>query len=180
MRIDPKYFNIFLLIVAIIAATLIAVFTLSNRTAEKSDFRDRMFAQDTLQTVWWPKVQSDDSLRIADFEGQYVVLDFWANWTDASIESHKELSRIQNKYPESLNVIAASVSLQEEEVLSYIQENQFSFQFVAGSKYFSEFNVPGLPAQLMYNPDGELKHVFLGYPDNSQYDSLRVLINHGE
>lgn len=180
MRIDPKYFNVFLVIVAIIAATLIAVFTLSNRSAEKSDFRERMFAQDSLHTMWWPKVQAEDSVRISDYEGYFVVLDFWANWSDASIDSHTQLAEIKNKFPDTLQVIAAAVGLQKKEVISYIEKHQFPFQFVAGSKQFSAFNVPGLPAQIIYNPDGELKHVFLGYPGDSQYDSLRVLINHGE
>jgi hypothetical protein len=180
MRLDPKYFNKFLLIVAILAAILIAFFTLSNRSAEKSDFRDRMFAQDSLKTVWWPKVQADDSLRIFDLKGQFVVLDFWANWSDASIESHKQLAQIQNQYSDTLQVIAASVSLQKEEVFSYIEKHDFPFQFVAGSQHFSAFNVPGLPAQMMYTPAGELKHVFLGYSDDSQYDSLRVLIANGQ
>lgn len=177
MRIDPKYFNVFLVIVAAIAAILIAVFTLSNRSAEKSDFRDRMFAQDSLKTVWWNKVQSDDSVRISDLKGQFVVLDFWANWSDASIKSHNQLAQIKSKYPDNIQVVAASVGLQKEEVYSYIEKHKFPFQFVAGSQYFSEFDVPGLPAQMMYTRDGELKHIFLGYSDNSQYDSLRALIN---
>ncbi|NIT59290.1 MAG: hypothetical protein GWN00_24620, partial [Aliifodinibius sp.] len=56
MRIDPKYFNTFLLIVAVVAASLIAYFIVSNRVAEKSDFKQRMFAQDSLQTTWWNSV----------------------------------------------------------------------------------------------------------------------------
>lgn len=179
MRLDPKYFNVFLVIVAAIAAILIAVFTLSNRSAKKSDFRERMFSQDSLKTVWWPKVQEEDSLRIADLEGQFVVLDFWANWSDASLNSHKQLAKIKKQYPDTLQVIAASVSLQKEEVFSYIDKNNFPFQFVAGSRHFSAFNIPGLPAQLVYNSYGELKHVFLGYPDDSQYDSLEILLNNG-
>lgn len=180
MRLDPKYFNVFLVIVAAIAAILIAVFTLSNRSAEKSDFRRRMFAQDSLQTVWWTKVQSDDSLRISDLKGQFVVLDFWANWSDASINSHNQLARIKSQYPDTLQVIAASVSLQKEKVNSYIEKHNFPFQFVAGSQHFSEFDVPGLPAQMMYTPNGVLRHIFLGYSGSSQYDSLRALINNEE
>lgn len=180
MRIDPKYFNVFLLIVAIIAATLIAVFTFSNRTAEKSDFQQRMFSQDSLKTQWFSKVQQDDSLRVQDFEGQFVVLDFWSDWSDVSEQSHKKLAEIKQQYPDRLEVIAASVNLLRTDVNTYIREHQFPFQFVEGSQQFSDLNVPGLPAQMMYNADGELKHVFLGYPDDSQYDSLRVLINHAE
>ena len=177
MRIDPKYFNVFLVIVALIAAALIAFFTLSNRGAEKTAFKEKMFAQDSLRTLSWPKAQAADSLRISDFEGQFVVLDFWANWSNASLESHRQLAKLKNDYGDTLQVLAASVSLQQQEVSKYIKQHKFPFHFVAGSRYFSDLNIPGLPAQMMYTPDGELQHVFLGYPGPSQYDSLRAMIS---
>lgn len=179
MQIDPKYFNTFLIIVAVIAAALIAFFTLKNRSNEKSDFKDRMFAQDSLQTVFWPQVQKDDSLRISDFEGAFVVVDFWASWSEASLQSHRELATLKGEYPQMIEVIAASVQLQEKEVATYIDDYDFPFHFVGGSRHFSSFNVPGIPAQLIYNPEGELQNVYLGYQNNSQYDSLRVLISNG-
>jgi hypothetical protein len=177
MRIDPKYFNVFLVIVAVIAASLIAYFTMSNRTAEKAAFKDRMFAQDSLKTVWWQKVQSPDSLRITDFQGQFVVVDLWSNWSDASLESHQSLAEIHRQYPDTLTVLAAAVGMQEKEVLDYINKNRFPFHFVAGSKHFSDFYVPGLPAQMIYNPKGNLEQIFLGYSGESQYDSLKTLIH---
>lgn len=180
MRIDPKYFNSFLFVVAFIAAGMIAFFTLSNRSVERSDFSKRMMTQDSLKTVWWPKVESKDSLRISDFEGQVVVLDFWSNWSDAASESHKKLADMQNQHPDSMEVIAAAVGLKKDEVINYIQKHQFSFQFVAGSRHFSDFNVPGLPAKMIYDTRGDIRYVFLGYPDDSQYDSLRALITNGK
>ncbi|NIV12052.1 MAG: hypothetical protein GWN62_12495 [Aliifodinibius sp.] len=50
---------------------------------------------------------------------------------------------------------------------------------MAGSRQFSEFNMPGLPVQFVYDRQLDLRHVFLGYSDDSQYDSLRVLIGNG-
>jgi len=180
MRIDPKHFNAFLLITALIAAVLIAVFTLQNRDNEKSAFKKKIFGQDSLQTLWWSNVQDGDSLRISDFRGQFVVLDFWSNWSDASLGSHKQLVDFKQQYSDTLEVIAASVSLDSTEVISYIQKHRFPFHFVAGSRYFSKLHIPGLPAQMIYNPEGELEHVFLGYPGPSQYDSLRALITNGK
>lgn len=180
MRLDPKYFNVFLLITALVAATLIAVFMLQNRSNEKSAFKKKIFAQDSLQTLWWNNVQNDDSLRISDFRGQFVVLDFWSNWSDASLQSHRQLLDIKQQYPDTLEVIAASVSLEKTKVMDYINKHGFPFHFVAGSRYFSKLHIPGLPAQMIYNPDGKLKHVFLGYPGPSQYDSLRALITNGK
>ncbi len=179
MRIDPKYFNTFLFIVAVVAASLIAYFIVSNRTAEKSDFKQRMFAQDSLQTTWWNNVQSDDSVKVSDFEGAYIVLDLWSNWSDASLKSHTELAKIKQQYSDEVQVLAAAVGLQKKEVEQYIQKHQFPFHFVAGSKQFSDFNMPGLPVQFVYDQQLDLKHVFLGYSDDRQYDSLRVLIKNG-
>ncbi len=177
MQIDPKYFNTFLIIVAVIAAGLIAFFTLKNRSLEKTDFKERMFAQDSLQSVFWTHIQKDDSLRITDLKGTYVVVDFWASWSEASLQSHKELTSLKENYPQMLEVIAASVRLRKQNVVSYIEEYNFPFHFVGGSQHFNAFNVPGLPAQLIYNPQGELQNVHLGYQNDSQYDSLRVLIS---
>lgn len=180
MQIDPKYFNTFLLIAALIAAGLIAFFTLSNRTAERSNFSERMLSQDSLKTVWWPKIQSSDSLRISDFRGQIVVLDFWGNWSNTSLESHKELTQVVNEHPQKIEVIAAAVSLRKEEAVSYIQTHDFPFHFVTGSQHFSAFHIPGLPAQMIYDSEGNMQQVFLGYPGKSQYDSLRAMITDGE
>ncbi|HKK44654.1 MAG TPA: TlpA disulfide reductase family protein [Balneolaceae bacterium] len=179
MKIDPKYFNRFLAIMAIMAAVIIMFFTFHNQLSDKSDFKKRIFAQDSLQTIYFHNAQDADSLRISDFKGQYVVLDFWANWSDESLDFHQKLADIKNQYPDKLQIIAAAVGLRRKQVISYMQKHPFPFHFVGGSKPFAVFGVPGLPAQLIYNPDGKLQSVFLGFPDKSQYDSLRTLVAHG-
>ncbi|MGD8427295.1 MAG: TlpA disulfide reductase family protein [Balneolaceae bacterium] len=178
MHIDPKYFNRFLGIVAVVAAILIVFFTLHNQQSDQAAFEKRMFDQDSLQTIYWHDAQDDDSLRISDFKGQYVILNFWANWSDKSLESHKKLASLKNEFPQRLQVIAAAVGLRKQQVISYINEHPFPFHFVAGSKQFSAFSVPGLPAQMIYAPDGTLKSIYLGFPSEGQYDSLRTLFTH--
>ncbi|NGP87027.1 TlpA family protein disulfide reductase [Fodinibius halophilus] len=179
MQIDPKYFNVFLVIVALVAAALITFFTLQNRSNEKAAFKKRMAANDSLQTVYWQQVQAPDSIRIDDFKGDFVVLNFWANWSDASIESQRKLAALKTEYADTMQVIAAAVGLQKQEAVNVIAEYDFPFHFVAGSRQFSDLSVPGLPAQLIYSPTGELQSVFLGYQNKTQYDSLRSLLNHG-
>lgn len=177
MRIDPKYFNHFLAVVAVVAVILITFFTINSRQNQKAAFKKHIFAQDSLKTVLWSSVESTDSVRISDFKGRFVVLDFWANWSGASLASQKELAKLKRAFPDTLKVIAASVGHSPETVHTYIQKHPFPFLFVNGSHYFMKFGIPGVPAQFVFNPAGDLQSVFLGYPDDSQYDSLRILIN---
>lgn len=180
MKIDPKYFNTFLLIVAVIAAGIIAYVTFQSRSSERAAFRERMVGQDSLRTVYWPVIEGDDSLRVSDLRGKVVVLDFWSNWSDASLQSHRELAKLRKAYPDSLEVIAAAVGLRKEEAISYIEKWDFPFRFVAGSRHFSAFGIPGLPAQIIFDPNSELSQVYLGYRNDSRYDSLRQYLTHGK
>ncbi|HEX6982565.1 MAG TPA: TlpA disulfide reductase family protein [Balneolaceae bacterium] len=177
MRIDPKYFNHFLAVVAVVAAILIVFFTINSRQNQKAAFKKHIFAQDSLKTVFWPSLESPDSVRISDFKGQFVIVDFWANWSDASLNSQKELVKLQKAFSDTLKVIAASVGHSPETVHSYIQKYKFPFLFVNGSRHFIDFGIPGIPAQFVFNPAGDLQSVFLGYDGENRYDSLRALIH---
>lgn len=177
MRLDPKYFNTFLAVVAVIAALFIAYFTVSSQQNKRSDFRERIVQQDSLQTVVWPVVETSESISIADFNDRFVLLHFWSNWSDRSIGAHRQLAKLKREHGERLTVVAAAVGLQKEEALSYAREHEFPFHHVAGSQQFSAFQIPGVPTYLLYAPEGTLEFVLTGSMDEVQFDSLRTIID---
>ncbi len=179
MRIDPKYFNPFLIVLAIVGALLIAYFTISSPLNREAAFREQIVKQDSLQTTSWLQVETSDSLKISDFSGQYVMLYFWSQWSGSSEDGHQKVAELKNSFSNDLEVISAMVGLREKEALAFIDENDFPFYFVAGSQQFSAFGVPGLPAYLLYNPDGKIQFISLGILNEAEMDSLNTIINDG-
>ena len=179
MKLDQKYFNTFLAVVAVLAAVLIAYFTISSQGDKQEAFKQRMMQQDSLKTVPLPRVEQPDSLKISDFNHRYVLLQFWTNWSDGAVEEHHKLTEIQKEYARDLTVVTAIVGLEKKEALSYIKQHDFPFQYVAGSQEFGAFGVPGLPAYLLYNLDQDLAYISLGELDKAQTDSLRRVIESG-
>ncbi|WP_372638510.1 TlpA family protein disulfide reductase [Fodinibius sp.] len=177
MRLDPKYFNTFLAVVAVIAASFIAYFTISSQQNKRSDFKERIMQQDSLQTVAWPLVDTSESISITDFSDRFVLLHFWSNWSDRSIHAHRRLAKLKKEYGERLAVIAAAVGLQKEEALSYAREHEYPFYHVAGSQQFSAFHIPGVPTYLLYTPEGTLEFVLTGSMDEVKFDSLRTIMD---
>ncbi|SHE45264.1 Thiol-disulfide isomerase or thioredoxin [Fodinibius roseus] len=177
MRLDPKYFNTFLAVVAVVAALFIAYFTVSSQLDKRSEFKERIVQQDSLQTVTWPLVESSESISIADFSDRFVLLHFWSNWSERSVEAHRQLAKLKREYGGRLTVIAAAVGLRREEALSYASEHGFPFYHVAGSRLFSAFQIPGVPAYLLYAPEGRLEFVLTGSMDEVQFDSLRTIMD---
>lgn len=179
MRLDPKYFNTFLAIIAGIAVLAIIFFTINTQQDKRAAFKERMKQQDSLQTVTWPRVTHSDSLQITDFDTQFVLLQFWSNWSDASAEEHKKIAALKQQMGGRLAIISAIVGLQKEEAVTYVRKHDFPFYYVAGSRQFSSFQVPGLPTYLLFEPNGELGFISLGTLQQPQLDSLKMVIDRG-
>lgn len=181
MRIDPKYFVTFLAVTAVLGALLITFFTVSSQQGRRQDFKRMVLQQDSLRTEKMPLLNESgeevDSLSVAGLQGSYVVLDFWASWSDFSEGAHRELEKLVYNHPHKLKVIAAVVQDQQDKVADYIQRNRFPFEFVNGTRVFNKYTVPGIPTQLVYNPQGELTKVWFGFADSTRYDSLDAIIS---
>jgi len=176
MRIDPKYFNTFMIIVAIVAAIIIVWGTFTYRANKQELFRQRIAQTDSLAYVYFPRMLEGDSVRVRDFEGRYLLLDLWAEWSDPSIQSHKYLQPFLKRFSDTLEVIAASVREDSGAVAAYRQRTGYSYEFVEGTGFYHRMDVPGLPTQLLFGPDGKLIGTFLGFTDSTRYDSLQRLI----
>lgn len=176
MRIDPKYFNTFLIIAAVVAAIIIVWGTFSYRSNQRELFSQRIGQTDSLAYIAFPRFFGEDSLRILEFEGSYVLLDLWAGWSDPSIVSHKHLEQLRRDVSDTLRVIAASVRENPESVREYRRRTGYPFTFVDGTGFFNRMDVPGIPTQLLFDPEGRVLGTFLGYTDSTRYDSLRSMI----
>lgn len=177
MKLDEKYFVPFIAIVAVMAALIIAFFTVSNRQGKEQAFRKSIAAQDSLNVQQMPVLNSSDSLSVSSFQNRFVILDFWATWTASfSKKAHHQLVELKEQYPGQVEILAAVVEDKPGNVQDYINRYKHPFHYVDGTKVFNDFRVPGVPTQLVYTPRGKLHSIFTGYADSTRMDSLQKII----
>ncbi len=174
MRIDPKYFNRFILVAALIGAGLIVFFTLWNQESRERIFSHRLEENtDTLRSIYLQEVLGTDSVRVRQFKRQWVMLDFWASWASPSRKSHQVLDRLKKEYPQKLEIISAASQEPINDIEKYIKEHRYDFLFVKGRSLYKYLNPPGVPTQIIFNPEGNVEEVVIGYHDSTHYDQLR-------
>lgn len=179
MKLDQKYFVPFLAVAAILTAILITFFTISSQKGQRQVFRDFVMQQDTLRYEKMPLLNEEDSLSVSDFKGKFVILDFWATWSNFSEDVHFQISELARQHADTLQVIAGVVEDRQEKIDAYIERHDYPFLFVEGTTVFNKYDIPGMPTEIVYNPEGEIIDVFFGYPDSTQFDSLRILLSNG-
>lgn len=178
MKIDPKYFNLFAVIVAVFAMIAITYFTISYAGNQRAEFESTLGSGADLYNGWFIHVNGTDSLRAVDFRDRMVIIDFWSTWSDPSLRSQDNLREILAAYPDSIRpvVIAASVRDADETVIEHASMSDAGFLYVRGTEVFQKMRVPGVPTQVVFGPNGRLIQSRIGFKSPDEYARLDSLL----
>ncbi len=123
---------------------------------------------------------SGKAVRISDFKGKVVILDFWATWCgpcQASMPHTQTLAK--NFKDQGVVVLAVCTSDTRAKYEAWVNENQAKYPDMVitcdlndrGSKTFNErasqrlFHVRGVPTQFIIGRDGKIAGTLVGYDD---------------
>lgn len=112
-----------------------------------------------------PAVGGGD-LKIADYRGQVVYVDFWATWCGPCIDSIPELNMLHEKYKDrGFAVLGISVDdLKLEAVAEFSQANKILYPVALGkTEDMALFGPsPGLPTGYLVSREGLIVKRFIG------------------
>lgn len=171
MRLDPKYFNLFIGICALLTLIIIIWGTINYSQKQEREFRQNISEVET-DTLSFHSYSSADSLKIGEVTGKPIIIQFWSTWSGKSMKIHSFLDEYQAENPE-LMVVAASVKDAEELIKEYINEQNHNFYYVEGTRFFQELLVPGVPSFILINRDGKFFDAQVG----DDAESLKVLLD---
>ena len=154
-------------IVAIIASLLALFFTAKAQSAV-SDDPDDTYAKELLK----PEASAPDftigtpdgkSVRLSDFKGKYVVLDFWATWCPDCRADVPHLKEIHKAYAsDSVAFLSVSFDTDKDKWTSYIRDNGMDWAHGSELKKWKETTVSSLyyvkwiPSIYLIGPDGKV------------------------
>src|SRR5262245_50373535 len=107
------------------------------------------------------------SIKLADFKGRPVVIDFWATWCKPCRAAMPHLETIQKRYePRGLVVMGLSVDEEEPaEVRRFVQKLGVSFRIAMADERVLDLYGPvrSIPTTFFINRQGEVVRRVVGY-----------------
>lgn len=160
MRLDPKYFHLFLSVCAILTVAVILYGTISYQKKQAETFHENLNAVD-FGNLGFQTMNEGDTLMVSSFLGRPVVIDFWSSWSSRSRNIHKILLELSEEYP-GLVILSAVVKDGEKESEAYVDSEGYPFHFVHGTDFYHELQVPGIPSQIFIDRSGQLSDFQIG------------------
>jgi len=116
-------------------------------------------------------------VSIADFEGKFILINFWATWCTYCDQEMPDLQALQDKYGDDLVVLLVNVQENEKEIKAYLDKKNLSMLTVLDKKgeVAGMYNVTGMPSSYFVTPDQRV----IGYVAGMMtYDTMEQSLNY--
>jgi thiol-disulfide isomerase/thioredoxin len=117
-------------------------------------------------------------LKISDWKGKVVVLDYWATWCGPCRKSFPSMQKLYEMYKGNPNVVFAIVNVWErtedrmkivQDFLSKSPELSFPVYFDMDDSVVSKYGVTGIPTKFFLGKDGRIQFKEVGLAPDEQF-----------
>ncbi len=108
---------------------------------------------------------SGDTLRLADFRGKVVLINFWATWCEPCKAEMPDLQSVYESYQaRGLRVLGINLGEGKNDVAIWVRQLGLTFDIVMddGQRIASEYQIRGQPTSYLVAPDGVITQIYYG------------------
>jgi len=140
----------------------------------------------------WPAVAGDPApecaastfdnartIRVADYKGKVVYLDFWASWCPPCRESFPFMNELQRELGEKgLQIMAVSVDKVPADAQRFLASYPPQFTVALDAKWTcaSAYLLPGMPTSFVIDKRGLIRDVHIGFRDKDKVEIRRQIL----
>mgnify|MGYP001773945516 CR=1 FL=1 len=125
-----------------------------------------------------------NNIRLSDFRGRVILLNFWATWCNVCVDEMDSLNRVyRDMKDKGFVVVAVSIDQSEKAVKEFVRHKNLSFPVLLDPEkevYFDKYAAFGLPTSFLIDKKGYIRERYIGeedWQDKTFVEKVIKLIN---
>ena len=130
----------------------------------------------TVLLAWAPLTAADDTLDLDAYNGQVVVIDFWASWCVPCRRSFPWMNAMHSRYKDDgLLIVAVNVDRESVDAQRFLEKYpaKFMVAYDPNGDLAKKYNVQVMPSSVIIGRDGDLfeRHVGFKVKNQDEYEA---------
>jgi thiol-disulfide isomerase/thioredoxin len=127
------------------------------------------------------------TVKLSDYTGKVVILDFWATWCGPCLGSFPGMKQLVEEYQKQPDVAFVFVNCWQDEdnkeqvVKEFLEKNQYPFYVLMDTtnKVTSDYGVSGIPTKFIIDPKGKIKFKVIGFEGDTEkmVQEVKIMID---
>ncbi len=112
------------------------------------------------------KSATGDNLRLSEYRGEVVMINFWATWCGPCRQEMPHLEDLYNRYQRvGFNLLGVNIDDDSRRAMQMVKELGVTFPVLFDEKkeVSKLYSVEAMPVTLLLDRSGTVRHVHLGY-----------------
>jgi thiol-disulfide isomerase/thioredoxin len=124
-----------------------------------------------------PTLQGD-TIRLVDFAGKVLLINFWASWCDPCREEFPRMTALYGTFGRAdFEIAAISDDLDQAKMVRFVDRYQPPFRIlVGGGRMRAIYHYRGLPYSILLDRRGRIVERIFGFGGAQEFQSLRAAI----
>ncbi len=142
--------------------------------AETDENEEKVLATDFEVTL-----VSGDTVKLSDFRGKKVLLNFWATWCGPCVEEMPAFQQLTEEYPDDFVILAVNCGDTVQDVESFVEENGYTFNIALDEtmEVSSLYPTSSIPLTIIVDEEGYITYASYGASDaQTMYDHYKELL----
>ena len=122
---------------------------------------------------------SDRTIRLDDYAGKIVYLDFWASWCGPCKQSFPWMNEMQGKYgAKGLQIIGINLDAKREDGQRFLARTAASFTigFDPAGRLARLYAVKGMPSSVLIGRDGKITLIHVGFDPAARVELEQAIV----
>jgi peroxiredoxin len=130
---------------------------------------------------------NEKKVKLSDYKGQIVVLDFWATWCGPCLRSFPGMQKAVEKLSKEENVKFLFVNTRErvenkkENAKQFIEKNSYPFHVLLDeqNEVFKAYGVRGIPTKFIIDKNQNIRFESIGFAGNTDelVEELSIMVS---
>ncbi len=118
------------------------------------------------------------NLRLEEYRGQVVLLNFWASWCGPCRQEMPLLDRLHHRYEDTgFAVLGVNVEGETAPAQEIVEKTNVTFPILIddGQKVSEMYNLQAMPSTVVIDRDGVVRYIHLGYKPGDEAKYVEVV-----